>query len=216
MSTTDTVPQSLDWGDVVYAYGHLFAGEARVLGLEAPLHEGKLNREQLAQMVLVADFVGLERAGAVELSLSTGKLLFISTESVLARKLKDVPSGPVARAIQAQITGDLKKDGVKNIVYRLLGRDSVDPYGEVVGWAQQSLLKNGYYHEEERGRIAQMVAGSKKVPKREQLASLEPAARTVESALKAEETRQPAVYKRLKQDVLDALRSRVEQDRSDD
>ena len=212
MDSSETVLQNLDWGDVVYAYGHLFAPEVKLLGVEAPMHDGKLNRDQLAQMMLVADFVGLERAGALGLSLSTSKVLFIGTESVRVTKVKDVQAGPLSRAILGQLTGDRNKDGAKNVVYRLLRKDSVDPYGVVVNWSQESLFQNGYYHEEERGRIAQMVAGSRKVPDRERLATLEPAARMIQSALREEELKQPAIYKRLKQDVLDALRSRVEQD----
>ena len=216
MSTSDAIWQTLDWDDVVFAYGHLFAPAARLAGVDAPMQAGKLNRDQLAQMMLTADFVGLERAGAVVLSMSTSKMLFISTETVHVQKQQDVQAGPVSRAILAQITGDPKKDNAKNIIYRLLGRDSADPYGVVVNWSVQSLLKNGYYHEEERGRVAQVLAGSQKVPDRERLASLEGAAHTIESALKDEELRHGDVYKRLKQDVLDALRSRVERDSSDD
>ena len=161
---------------MVYAYGHLFAQQAKLVGVYAPMHEGKLNRDQLAQMMLVADFVGLERAGALSLSLSTSKVLFIGTESVRVTKLKDVQAGPVSRAILGQLTGDPNKDGAKNVVYRLLRKDSVDPFGVVVSWSQQSLLQNVYYHEEEGGRIAQMVAGSRKVPDRERLATLEESA----------------------------------------
>ena len=212
MDSSETVLQNLDWGDVVYAYGHLFAPEAKLLGVEAPMHDGKLNRDQLAQKMLVADFVALERGGALSLSLSTSKVLFIGTESVRVTKVNDVQAGPLSRAILGQLTGDPNKDGTKNVVYRLLRKDSVDPYGVVVNWSQQSLLQNGYYFEEERGRIAQMVAGSRRVPDRERLATLEPAARMIQSALREEELKQPAIYKRLKQDVLDALRSRVEQD----
>ncbi len=216
MSNTQTVLQTLDWGDAVFAYGQLFASEAKLLGLEVPTHSVKINRDQLAQMVLVADFVGLQQAGAIDLSISTSKLLFISTETVLVKKLKDVMAGPVSQAILKQITGDPKKDSAKNIVYRLLGRDSVDPYSVAANWSVQSLLKNGYYHEEQRGKIAQVVAGSKKLPNREQLATLEASAHHVASALKDFEMKSPAIYKRLKDDVLAALRSRVEQDRSTD
>ncbi|MCA1554296.1 MAG: hypothetical protein LC737_07960 [Chloroflexi bacterium] len=216
MSNTQTLFQTLDWGDAVFAYGHLFAKEAKLLGLDVPLHNLKVNRDQLAQMILVADFVGLQQVGATEMSMSTSKMLFISTETVLVTRLKDVQSGPVSRAILNQITGDAKKDNAKGIVYRLLGRDSMDPYAVVAHWAMQSLLKNGYYHEEERGKVAQLVAGSKQIANPDQLATLEPAARTVESALNEFELKNPAVYKRLKDDVLASLRSRVEQDRNSD
>ena len=110
MSSSETVLQNLDWGDVVYAYGHLFAPEAKLLGVEALMHDGKLNRDQLAQKMLVADFVGLERGGALSLSLSTSKVLFIGTESVRVTRLKDVQAGPVSRAILGQTTGDPNKD----------------------------------------------------------------------------------------------------------
>src|SRR5438477_11380375 len=124
MSSSETVLQTLDWGDVVYAYGHLFAQQAKLLGVDAPMHEGKLNRDQLAQMMLVADFVGLAQAGAISLSLSTSKMLFIGTESVRVSKLTEAQAGPVSRVILSQITGDPNKDGAKNVVYRLLGKDS--------------------------------------------------------------------------------------------
>ncbi len=209
MNAPEELWQSLDWGDVVFAYGHLFAAPTKLSGVEAPMHDGRLDRERLVQMILTADFVGLERAGALALSLSTSKMLFIGTESVLVKKLKDVGAGPVSRAILAQITGDPEKDNARNIVYRLLGSDSPDPYGVVANWSQRSLLKNGYHHGD-GGGLAPAT------PDRERLASLEHPARQIESTLQDEESKQPAVYKRLKLDVLDALRARVAEERSDD
>ena len=65
--------QDIDWGCVVLAYGHLFAKEAKLLGTEVPLAHIKVNGQELAQMILVANWVQLAQAGAISLSITTGK-----------------------------------------------------------------------------------------------------------------------------------------------
>jgi len=207
--------QDIDWGCVVYAYGHLFAKEAKLLGTEVPLTHTKVNGQELAQMILVADWLQLAQAGALSLSISTGKLLFITTTAAAVKKIKDVPGGDITRAMLAQITGKADKDTVKGIVYRMLGKDYPDPYGVVAGWARKDLLERGFYHAEQRGAIAQMLAGSKLTPIPDALNTLAPLVQTVQSGVQQFQTSNAELYKQVMSDTLGALRSRVERDSND-
>ena len=207
--------QDIDWGSVVYAYGHLFAKEAKLLGAEVPMSHTKVNGQELAQMILVADWVQLAQAGAISLSISTSKLLFISTTGAAVKKIKDVPGGDITRALLAQLTGKPDKDTVKGIVYRILGKDYPDPYGVVAGWARKDLLEWGFYHAEQRGAIAQMLAGSKLIPIPEALNTLSPLVETVQSGLQQFQTANVELYKQVMSDTLGGLRSRVERDTDD-
>ena len=207
--------QDIDWGCVVYAYGHLFAKEAKLLGAEMPLAHTKVNGQELAQMILVANWVQLAQAGTISLSISTGKLLFITTTAAAVKKIKDVAGGDIMRAMLAQITGKADKDTVKGIVYRMLGKDYPDPYGVVAGWARKDLLQHNFYHAEQRGAIAQMVAGSKLIPIPDALNTLAPLVQTVQSGLQQFQTANAELYKQVMSDTLGGLRSRVERDTDD-
>jgi hypothetical protein len=207
--------QDIDWGSVVYAYGHLFAKEAKLLGAEVPLAHTKLNGQELAQMILVANWIQLAQTGAISLNISTSKLLFITTTTVAVKKVKDVPGGDITRALLAQLTGKSDKDYVKNIVYRMIGKDYPDPYGVVAGWARKDLLERGFYHAEQRGAIAQMLAGSKLLPIPDSLNTLSPLVQTVQSGLQQFQTTNAELYKQVMNDTLGGLRSRVEQDTDD-
>src|SRR2546430_2860473 len=91
--------QDLDWGCIVYANGHLFAKEAKLLGTEVPLTHNKVNGKELAMMILVANWVQLAQAGAINLSITSSKLLFITTTTVAVKKIKDAVAGEMTRAI---------------------------------------------------------------------------------------------------------------------
>jgi hypothetical protein len=207
--------QDIDWGSVVYAYGNLFAKEAKLLGAEVPLAHTKVNGQELAQMILVANWIQLAQTGAISLNISTSKLLFITTTTVAVKKVKDVPGGDITRALLAQLTGKSDKDYVKNIVYRMIGKDYPDPYGVVAGWARKDLLERGFYHAEQRGAIAQMLAGSKLLPIPDALNTLSPLVQTVQTGLQQFQTTNAELYKQVMNDTLGGLRSRVEQDTDD-
>lgn len=206
--------QDLDWSTIVFANGQRFAKDARLFGVEVPLHDHKLNGQELAQMMFVADFVQLAQAGVVELSLSSSKMLFITTISVAVKKLKDITYGSLNQAIMRQLTGNTSKDQVKGIVYRVVGNDYADPYSVVAGWAKKDLLSRGYYHVEQRGALAQTLAGSKVSAIPERLATLAPLADTVQNGLVQFQSTHADLYKQLMSDTLSALRSRVERDTS--
>jgi hypothetical protein len=214
MSNPDA--QDIDWGSIVFAYGHLFAKQARLLGTEVPLSHAKVESQELAQIILVANWIELAQAGSISISVTSSKLLFISTFAAGVKKLKDVPGGDMTRALLGQLTGHADKDTVKGIVYRMIGSDYADPYGVVVGWARKDLLQRGFYQAEQRGAIAQMIAGSKLVPLPAALGTVAPLAQTIQSALKQFQNTNPDLYKQVMGDTIGALRSRVERDTSDD
>jgi hypothetical protein len=207
--------KDLDWGCVVLAYGHVFAKEAKLLGTEVPLSHTKVNGQELAQMILVADWVQLAQTGSISLSITTGKMLFITTTVAAVKKLKDAPGGEMTRAMLAQVTGKADKDTVKGIVYRMLGKDYPDPYGVVAGWARKDLVERGYYHAEQRGTIAQMLAGSKLIPIPDALNTLAPLVQTVQSGVQQFQVANAELYKQVMSDTLGGLRSRVERDTDD-
>ena len=208
--------QDLDWGCIVFANGHLFAKEAKLLGTEVPLAHNKVSGQELAQMILVADWVQLAQAGAVALSITSSKLLFITTTAAAVKKIKDAAGGDITREMLAQITGKADKDSVKGIVYRMLAKDYPDPYGVVTNWARTELLKRGYYHTEQRGAVAQLLAGSKVIANPEALNTLAPLAQTVQAGLQQFQTANAVLYKQVMNDTLGALRSRVERDTDND
>ena len=208
--------QDIDWGCVVYGYGHLFAKEAKLLGTEVPMAPTRVNGQELAQMILVADWIQLSQAGAISLSITTSKLLFITSTAAAVKKAKDIPGGDITRALLAQLTGKADKDTVKGIVYRMLGKDYPDPYGIVAGWARKDLLERGFYHAEQRGAVAQMLAGSKLLPIPAALNTLSPLVQTVQSGLQQFQSANAELYNQAMNDTLGALRSRVERDTDDD
>ena len=207
--------QDIDWGCIVYANGHLFAKEAKLLGTEVPLAHNKVSGQELAQMILVANWVQLAQAGAISLSITKSKLLFITTTAAAVTKLKDVPGGAIGQVMMAELTGKADKDTVKGIVYRMIGKDYPDPYGVVVGWARKELLERGYYHAEQRGAIAQMLAGSKLVAIPEAMNTQAPLAQAVQSGLQQFQIANAELYKQVMNDTKGALVSRVEPDTSD-
>lgn len=149
---------------LAYLFGNMLEDvfvrrRARLLGKKLPCRTVRVNRKDLANVMLVAAFVYLAEEGYLRLTLDTKRFIFkFKTVFVALRSKQSIPypGGSLEARIVSNITGNQKKDDVPSIIWRLLGRDSNFPWRHIIKRAPRYLLDHGYFVEEERHGVAKL------------------------------------------------------------
>jgi hypothetical protein len=132
---------------IVYLFGDHFVDKAR-LGGESLLYGGaKVKQNDLANQLLVAAFVGLAKAGCLQMERFEKKRLGVFTERDVETTRSGEPKEPLyglEAAIWGSITGKRDQDRVKRIVGSIIGSMCANPWGVVVARAKDGLLEQAY------------------------------------------------------------------------
>lgn len=201
---------------LAYLYGDVleseFGGTTRLgFSEKLPCREIKIKKKDLAKMIVVAGFCFLRKAG--HLQLAPGK-----TGRILKKKCVHVTSagsgvgfgGGLEPQLLANVSGKLKKDDVASIVWRLWNGDSAHPFDDVIRWAQEYLIVEGYFYLEERRGIGKLL-GKKRLPHCERVLTLQREADALRAMLMAFRASEPEMYQQLWKDVGKGIASRQEQ-----
>ena len=201
---------------LAYLFGDMlqdqFAGKTRIgFSEKVPCREVKVKKKDLATVMLVAGFAHLRKSGHLRLAVGKrGRIIKSPCIHVtLAAQASGYP-GWLEGRILANVSGNLKKDDVRSIVWRLLGADSGDPWTDVIGQAQAYLLDQGYYMEEDRRRLGKLL-GKKRVPLCERILGLQQEVGALRAMLSAFRMSESDTYEQLWKDVGKGIASRQEQ-----
>ena len=201
---------------LAYLYGDVlesvFAGKTRIgFGETLPCRKVKVKKKDLATVMLVAGFAFLRKGGHLRLALGkTGRLIKRRCVHVTSAGSGVGFGGGLESQLLANVSGKLKKDDVASIVWRLWNGDSADPFGDMIRWAQEYLIAEGYFLLEERRGIGKLL-GKKRIAQCERILTLQPEADVLRAMLMALRASEPEVYQQLWKDVGKGIASRQEQ-----
>ena len=211
MDDSSVLPSALAYlyGDVLES---VFIGKTRI-GFSEKLacREVKVKKKDLATVMLVAGFALLRKTSQLSLAMGkTGRILKRRCVHATPTAQGIVQAGGLEAQILAKVSGNLKRDDVASIVWRLWRADSGDPWGDVIRWGQEYLIAQGYFVEEERRGIGKLL-GRKRIPRCERVLALLPEAEVLRAMLVAFRASEPEVYEQLWKDVRKGVGSRQEQ-----
>jgi hypothetical protein len=202
------------YSDTVYLFGDEFATKGGMLQTNEELPNGnKVDQKKLAETVTLAAFVYLQEKGFIELNIVEGKVLFIKTKSVKAKKLKEAKEsqGVLEDGILSYINGEVD---VKKIIRDLLRSDSTNPWANMLYFTKKDLQQRGIIEKVEKGKVL-FIKTYKNILKgeipAEEKKQLEDVKNALENFKKNEE-----LYNKTASAVKDGISSRVERDNDND
>jgi hypothetical protein len=174
-----------------------------------PCREVKVAKKDLTTSMFAVAFIYLNGENHLNLTVDKKGLVFKSDAVFAAfppQRSKENLDG-LERQIIYNITEEKNKDDVKSIIKRILGKDSHDPWGQVIKEMQEYLTTQDYFAKEERGGIAKIL-GRKTTPQCEKIAELETEVQQVREMVAAFKSSQPNVYKLLWKNIAAGIKSR--------
>ncbi len=204
---------------LVYLFGDRFVERdtAFSAGEKLPCSEIKVKKKELTQTMFLAAFASLVQEGRLNLTLGQKKTMIFKTNAVFAAvnrlDLPD-PGGLEARLLHA-MTGNPQKDSVEELVWRVIGETSIDPWGEVIGQIKGYLLPLGFFAEGERSGLVKFIAGQKLLPQCERIATLQGALPAVQALLEGVHCQDLGLHKQLCEDIKKGINSRYEAPQQD-
>ena len=198
----------------VYLFGDRFAGRDKLLsaGEKLPCSDVKVQKKELVQAMFRAAFASLERDGHLSLTLGQKKALLFKTSAVFVtlnrREVQE--SGGLETRILHALTGDPRRDCVEEVVGRVIGEDSIDPWGVVIDQTREYLLQHGYFVEGERGGLGKFIPGRKLLPQCERIIALQRHLSAVQALLEGLPSRDSALNKQLCEDIKRGIALRYE------
>ncbi len=204
---------------LVYLLGDRFVERdtAFTAGEKLPCSEIKVKKKDLTQAMFRAAFASLAQEGRCSLTLGQKKTLLFKTNAVLVtvnRHDAPDPGGLEARLLHA-LTGNPQKDSVEELVWRVIGETSIDPWAEVIGQVKEYLFQQGYFLEGERSGLAKVIAGRKLLPQCDRIVALEGHLPTVQALLESLHCQDSALNKQLCEDIKKGINSRYEAPQAD-
>ncbi len=204
--------------DIVYLFGDRFVKKARMGGEQLVYGGAKVKRSDLAEKLLVAAFADLAGRGYLGLeAIQEKKLALFTTRDVQVTRL----SGPgealygVDAAIWENLIGDPRQDRVRDIISRILVRESPNPWRKIVELAKNGLAEQGYLlveKEELRFRPDKLHWSADEG----QIVAREGRVDEVKATLSSLEARDAALYKQLVESVKKGIQAMVESPDFDD
>lgn len=197
---------------VVYLYGDHFVGGGFLKGrIELPCRGVKVKKDELAEVAATAAFIGLAQGGYARLYIDQrrGTLSIRKHKAVFLQPLERAstpPSGFEGMILQSLID----RQGLNNAVdiLKRLVPESEDPWTQVIWRVSEGLLEQGYFVEEERGRVAKFVLGRKLQPDCQRIAALRGQVEPVRKMMESFRIANSEIYAQLMKDVRTAIRAR--------
>ena len=132
--------------DVVYLFGDRFVGEPGLGGEQLVYGGNKVDFGELGKLLLLVAFADLAGRGYLGLEVVEQKKLGLFTsKDVLVTRLSSPEETlyGLEAAVWDNLREDPKKDGVRPIIARIIGRKSYNPWGDVVDLAKSGLAQQG-------------------------------------------------------------------------
>lgn len=198
---------------LIYLFGDRFAPRDTALtaGEELPCSGIKVQKKPLTELMLVAALAWLAQNGRITLSVAKKGSLVFKHDAVFVTVARREPTSPggLEAAILGALTNRLQDDSVEDIVGRVIAETSVDPWGDVIGTTQRSLVELGYFREEQQ-KALRVFTTLKRVPLCDRIATLGPHLPAVQALLQTWQTSNAAMYRLLHEDVKRGIKSRYE------
>ena len=202
--------------DVVYLFGDRFIGETRLGGEQLVYGGSKVDVSELGVQLLLAAFADLASKGYLGLDVVEQKKLGLFTsKDVLVTRLSSPEETlyGLDAAVWDNLREDPKKDGVRPIIARIIGRKSYNPWGDLVGLAKSGLAQQGYLNvdkEELRFRPDKVHWSANE----ELIAPHQGRVDQVKAQLSSLQSRDPALYEQLLESVKEGIRAMREKPRT--
>ncbi|HET7677141.1 MAG TPA: hypothetical protein VFK38_04750 [Candidatus Limnocylindrales bacterium] len=193
--------------------------KALSVGYELPCGAAKVQLKPLARLLVAIAVWQLRERGAVALERFERKRLFIKQQKIGLRRTGEGFGVPgLEDALLAQVTSDLQKSSVEDVVFRLLGQDSHMPEGVILDTIVGFLAQQGYYRDVDAGRgaISGAILGrQKRQPDCERMAGLRGSGEQVIAGWSAFQQSEPELAAELVKAAENGISSRQEQRDSD-
>jgi hypothetical protein len=206
---TEAAPSA---SDVVYLFGDRFVKKGR-LGGEKLVYGGvRVKLSDLATKLVVAAFADLAGRGHLALEVIQEKRLGLFTRRDVQVTRVSEPGAAlygVDQAIWDNLSGDPRKDRVRGIIKRILGRRRTSPWRYVVELAKKGLAEQGYLlveKAEQRLRLGMFHWSADEG----RILAQEGRVDQVKATLSSLEGRDPVLYKQLVDSVNKGIRAMEE------
>ena len=202
--------------DVVYLFGDRFLGEAGLGGEQLVYGGNKVDFGELGKLLLLVAFADLASKGYLGLDVVEQKKLGLFTsKDVLVTRLSSPEETlyGLEAAVWDNLREDPKKDGVRPIIARIIGRKSYNPWSDVVDLAKSGLAQQGYLNvdkEELRFRPDKLHWSANEGL----ISPHQGRVDQVKAQLSSMESRDPALYEQLVESVREGIRAMREKPRT--
>jgi hypothetical protein len=209
--------------ELVLLRGDQFAKKT-MLGNVQLLHtDQSVSPAQLGEAILAAAFLACHEAGSIQLQVRQKKALFGLRQ---VDRLHAVPGDPAvawpAATLEAtigQLAQDSAKDdglGIRDLVYRWLAQDSVNPWQVTIDRIKAGLAERGLLDRFDEKRLKIFTVTRYELPPAtNELAARQPL-ELVRRLLDSCAEERPAVWKLLSKEIKAAISARTEQSDTDD
>jgi len=202
--------------DVVYLFGDRFVGEPSLGGEQLVYGGNKVDFGELGKLLLLVAFADLAGRGYLGLEVVEQKKLGLFTsKDVLVTRLSSPEETlyGLEAAVWDNLREDPKKDGVRPIIARIIGRKSYNPWSDVVDLAKSGLAQQGYLNvdkEELRFRPDKLHWSANEGL----ISPHQGRVDQVKAQLSSMESRDPALYEQLVESVREGIRAMREKPRT--
>lgn len=202
--------------DVVYLFGDRFVGEPGLGGEQLVYGGNKVDFGELGKLLLLVAFADLAGRGYLGLEVVEQKKLGLFTsKDVLVTRLSSPEETlyGLEAAVWDNLREDPKKDGVRPIIARIIGRKSYNPWSDVVDLAKSGLAQQGYLNvdkEELRFRPDKVHWSANEGL----ISPHQGRVDQVKAQLSSMESRDPALYEQLVESVREGIRAMREKPRT--
>ncbi len=198
--------------DVVLMFAGQFA-ELQKDGYQAPSSDDQVSLSSLVREMLATTFISLAVNGAIELTPGQKNRLFSEHKTVFVERSGQPPEE--ASGLEAAILGHLKgkagEDSVRDVVGRIVGSTTIEPYSAILEISMDNACREGYFEQVERTGTAAFL-GRKTLPKLfqprcDRIAGLAARAQEVIAMREKFKDEHPELYEVLYEDIEKSVRS---------
>lgn len=186
--------------------------KALTQGFEVPCRGVKVQMNPLAEHLLAWSFWNLWERRLISLEIVRGKVLFVKTTKVTARRTGTGATSGLEGALLNHVDSD-SDTKIRDVIYRWYGTDSSNPHWDVVNAVTQEALSAGCMRsvDTERGAVTGFLLGKTKLePVCENIAPLEGAFNDAASRWQNFQTTEVELQKELVDACRDGIKSRRE------
>lgn len=154
-------PSLLNASDIVLLFGDRFA-KLSDEGYRVPCSQVEVSVSSLVVATVTAALASLAGEGLISVAKGLKKGFLFKSEAAMIRKEKnpESPRAGLEGRILANISGDEQKDSLKDIIKRLLGQSTMDPYTVVLSQAMEHAHQAGFFVEDDKAPpIMKFMAG---------------------------------------------------------
>ena len=205
--------------ELVLLNGQLFAEKAWVGNVSLLHTEAKVSATQLGQAMFAAAFLAADQAGSISLEVRQKKVLMGLGK---ADALFADPGDPAIPWPEPSLEGRLHglaerwqqnkgQSEVANVLYSLLGQDSLNPWQEAVDLVKAGLAARGLLRKVEERKLKILVFSHYELPESTSAMLLAQPVESVQQLLAGCKSSRPQVWKLLMAGINKAVQRRTEQ-----